>query len=209
MIRRCDFRLGTFNNGAQRNACEAKLLNLHCLGIFLHIIKICIFALPFSPCYPSPSFSLGGGSAKPHRLDTSRIVAELPHLWRWRWPQEWGPWKPVAHVAGSPPIPITAPPASSPHYSVSMVLRAPSSQHRACMPRGGGMPSPLPGRPRRGWAAWDVSGTHHFSKSKFSFFRLKQMSASLHVRARCLAFPCSPAGAARSKSGQALLAMHL
>lgn len=50
VIRNGNSRPGTFNNGAQRNACKAKLLDLHCLGIFLHIIKIRGFALPFSPC---------------------------------------------------------------------------------------------------------------------------------------------------------------
>lgn len=63
VIRNGNSRLGTFNNGTQRNACKAKLLHLHCLGIFLHIIKIRIFALPFSPCSP-PRCSFGEGECR-------------------------------------------------------------------------------------------------------------------------------------------------
>lgn len=83
-------------------------------------------------------------------------------------------------------------------------------QHQECVPKDtwGNATSLLPGQPRRGWAAWDVSGTHHFSKNRFSFFRLKQMSVSLPMRARCLAFPCSQAGVTSSKCGQTLLTMH-
>lgn len=65
-----------------------------------------------------------------------------------------------------------------------------------------------PGKPRRGWAAWGVSGIHHFPKSRFSFFRLNRMRVSPPARARRSALPCSPAGVTGSERGRTLLTMH-
>lgn len=63
------------------------------------------------------------------------------------------------------------------HTPPSEDLRAAGTQGHA-----GTATSLPPGKPRRGWAAWGVSGMHRFPKSRFSFFRLKQMRVSPPAR---------------------------
>lgn len=86
VIRNGNSRLGTFNNGAQRNACKAKLLHLHCLGIFLHIIKIRIFCFALFPLAPLPAVHWERGVQSPG-VGSGAFPDPMPGFWRGGGPQ--------------------------------------------------------------------------------------------------------------------------